>query len=197
MTYSIIGSGAVGAALARQFARSGIAVGIANTRGPDAIARDLGAGVVPMALADALKADVIILAVPFRAHAAVAKALPGWSGKTVIDAMNTYGISADAFQGQTSTEVVATAFTGAHVVKTFNQLAAALLARDPAEHGGRRLMFLSSDDAAAQAAIAKLVSDLGFAPISLGALASGAPLISFGGNGVAGPLVLKDLVQHG
>ena len=33
MNYAIIGSGNVGSALARQFARSGIAVGIANTRG--------------------------------------------------------------------------------------------------------------------------------------------------------------------
>jgi 8-hydroxy-5-deazaflavin:NADPH oxidoreductase len=37
MTYSIIGSGNVGAALARRFARSGIAAGIANTRGPESI----------------------------------------------------------------------------------------------------------------------------------------------------------------
>jgi predicted dinucleotide-binding enzyme len=38
MTYSIIGSGAVGAALARQFARSGVTVGIANRRGPGSMA---------------------------------------------------------------------------------------------------------------------------------------------------------------
>ena len=46
MTYSIIGSGNVGTALARQFARSDITVGIANTRGPDSIAplaKELGA----------------------------------------------------------------------------------------------------------------------------------------------------------
>lgn len=197
MTYSIIGSGAVGAALARQFARSGIAVGIANTRGPDSIARDLGAGVVPLSLADALAADVIILAVPFPAHAAIAATLPSWSGKTIVDAMNTYGIPAESFKGLSSTEVVAAAFTGAQVVKTFNQLAAAVLAREPSEHGGRRLMFLASDDTGAQASVAKLVADLGFAPIPLGRLAAAAPLISFGGQGVAGPLVLKDLVQHG
>ena len=33
MTYSIIGSGNVGTALARQFTRSGIPVSIANSRG--------------------------------------------------------------------------------------------------------------------------------------------------------------------
>jgi predicted dinucleotide-binding enzyme len=37
MTYSIIGSGNIGSALARQFARNGIAVAIANPRGPDSL----------------------------------------------------------------------------------------------------------------------------------------------------------------
>jgi predicted dinucleotide-binding enzyme len=38
MTYSIIGSGNIGSAIARQFARKGINVVIANTRGPDSLA---------------------------------------------------------------------------------------------------------------------------------------------------------------
>ena len=98
MTYSIIGAGNVGTALARQFARSGIAVNIANTRGVDSLAelaKELGDHVTPVALEDALKAEVVILAVPFRSHASVAAALPDWSGKIVVDAMNTYGISPD------------------------------------------------------------------------------------------------------
>jgi predicted dinucleotide-binding enzyme len=77
MTYAIIGSGNVGTALARQFARSGMAVGIANTRGPDSLsslAKELGNKVVPLTLQEALKADVVILAIPFRAHTVVAKA---------------------------------------------------------------------------------------------------------------------------
>ena len=35
MAYAIIGSGSVGTALARHFARNGIAVQIANTRGKE------------------------------------------------------------------------------------------------------------------------------------------------------------------
>jgi shikimate 5-dehydrogenase len=73
MTYSIIGSGAVGTALARQFARSGVTVGIANTRGPDSmasLANELGNTVVPLTLQEALKADLIILAVPRSGHIA-------------------------------------------------------------------------------------------------------------------------------
>ena len=37
MTYSIIGSGNIGTAVARQFARKGINVAITNHRGPDSL----------------------------------------------------------------------------------------------------------------------------------------------------------------
>lgn len=195
MTYSIIGSGNVGTALARQFARSGIAVGIANTRGPDSIAplvKELGDKVVPLTLEDALKADVVILAVPFRAHTTVAEALPSWSGKVVVDAMNTYGVSPEELKGQASTDVVSSAFPGAKVVKTLNQLPAKLLAQDPAVNGGRRVMFVSSNDEGAESAMAKLVADLGFSPVMLGKVNEGGMLIGMGGS-----LILQNLVKLG
>ena len=71
MNYSIIGSGHVGKALAQRFARSGVPVTIANTRGPEslaALALELGPAVIAGSLQDALAADIIILAVPFAAH---------------------------------------------------------------------------------------------------------------------------------
>lgn len=199
MTYSIIGAGKVGNALARQFARAGIPVGLANTRGPDSIAsmvEPLGDKIVPLTLQEALHAEVIILAVPFQAHTAVAKNLSSWVGKVIVDAMNTYGISPEELHGQASSDVVAAAFPGAKVVKTLNQLPAQLLARDPAENGGRRVMFVSSNDADAEASIVKLVADLGFAPISLGKINEGGKLIRFGEAGVGGPLVLLNLIKH-
>lgn len=200
MTYSIIGTGAVGSALARQFARSGLAVGIANTRQPGSLAATAkmhGDTVVPLTLEEALQADVVLLAIPFRAHASVAAARPDWGGKVVVDAMNTYGISESELKGQPSTDVVASAFAGAKVVKAFNQLSAPLLAQDPDAHGGRRVMFVSSNDAHAEASVAGLVAKLGFAPILLGKVAEGGRLIVFGGTGTGGPLVLQDLVLHG
>lgn len=195
MTYSIIGSGNVGTALARQFARSGITVGIANTRGPVSIAplaNELGPKVVALELQEALKAEVVILAVPFRAHTAVAKALSNWSGKVVVDAMNTYGVSPEELNGQASTDVVAAAFPGAKVVKTLNQLPAKLLAQDPAVNGGHRVMFVSSNDESAEVSLAKLVADLGFAPIMLGKVNEGGMLIGMGGS-----LILQNLIKYG
>ena len=194
MTYSIIGSGNVGSALARQFARHAVAAGIANTQGADSMAAlvaETGDTVTAMTVQEALKADIIILAIPFRAHAAVAAAASDWTGKIIIDAMNTYGIAPEELGGRASSELVADAFPGATIVKTFNQLPAKLLAMPAAEHGGRRVMFVSSNDEAAASTVTTLVEALGFAPISLGKINEGGALI-----GMGGALILQNLIKH-
>ena len=95
MSYAIVGFGAVGQALAHAFARKNIDVTVASRRPPEALApqaRAIGPRVVAKSLRDALEADTIILAVPFGEHREVAKALPSWEGKTVIDATNAFGV---------------------------------------------------------------------------------------------------------
>src|SRR3989440_8257637 len=92
MSYAIIGFGKIGQALAHAFARKNIDVTVASRRPPEALApqaRAIGPTVVARSLRDALEADTIILAVPFWEHREVAKALPSWEGKTIIDATNT------------------------------------------------------------------------------------------------------------
>jgi predicted dinucleotide-binding enzyme len=193
MKYSVIGTGNVGSALAGQFARAGIPVGIANTRGPDSVREmvtQLGSSVTALDLNDALQADIIILAVPFRAHTAIAALSAEWGGKIIIDAMNTYGVAPEELAGRASTDIVASAFVNAKVVKTLNQLPARLLAQDPAEDGGRRVMFVSGNDEAATSTVAVLLASLGFSPIDLGEIAKGGALIDMGG-----PLILKNLIK--
>jgi 8-hydroxy-5-deazaflavin:NADPH oxidoreductase len=76
MKSAIIGSGKIGTALARTFARKNIDVSIANSRGPEtltSLAKELGPSVFPQSIQDALKAEMIFLAVPFLAHQDVAK----------------------------------------------------------------------------------------------------------------------------
>ena len=93
MSYAIVGFGKIGQALAHAFARKNIDVTVASRRPPEALApqaRAIGPTVVAKSLRDALEADTIILAVPFGEHREVAKALPSWKGKTVIDAMNAF-----------------------------------------------------------------------------------------------------------
>ncbi|KXU93978.1 NADP oxidoreductase coenzyme [Caballeronia megalochromosomata] len=197
MSYAIIGFGKIGQALAKAFARNGIEVSVATTRDPESFASTaaaIGPTIIPKKLAEAVKADIVFLAVGFRAHRDVAKALPNWQGKTIVDVTNAYGVSPEELGGQASSLVVAQAFSGARLVKGFNHLAAAVLAQESALHGGRRVVFLASDDDGAAAEIGALAEKLGFAPIELGRLSEGGLLVHGRGNSW-GQLIFKDLVK--
>jgi len=116
VSYAIIGFGKIGHALAKAFARNGIEVSVATTRDPKSFAADaaaIGPTIIPKTLAEAIKADTIFLAIRFEAHADVAKALPTWQGKTIVDVTNAYGVSPEKLGGQPSSKAVAQAFTGA------------------------------------------------------------------------------------
>src|SRR3546814_11610131 len=106
----------------------------------------IGTAVIPKLLQDAVQADVIFLAVPYQEHAAVAKLLPNWQGKTIIDATNAYGLAVEELGGLPYSAVIARVFNGATFVKGFNHLPAGPLAADPQVEGGRRAVFLASDD---------------------------------------------------
>jgi predicted dinucleotide-binding enzyme len=198
MSYAIVGFGKIGHALAKAFARNGIEVSIATTRDPESFAADaaaIGPTIIPKKLAEAIKADTIFLAVRFESHKDVAKALPTWKGKTIVDVTNAYGVSHEQLGGQTSSaKVVAQAFTGGKLVKGFNHLVAGVLTQDPAVHGGKRVVFLASDDDGATAEIGELAEKLGFAPIKLGGLLEGGLLVQARGNSW-GQLIFKDLVK--
>jgi predicted dinucleotide-binding enzyme len=199
MSYAIIGFGNIGQALAKAFARHGIEVSVATTRDPEsfaAAAAAIGPTIIPKILAEAVKADIVFLAVRFEAHPDVAKALPNWQGKTVVDMTNAYGVPPEELGGQPSSKVVARAFSGAKLVKGFNHLIAATLDQSPAEHGGRRVVFLASDDEDAATEIGTLAQSLGFSPIKLGGLSEGGLLVQARGNSW-GRLIFKDLIAFG
>lgn len=189
MNYAIIGFGSVGQALAHAFARNNIEVAVASRRPPEALlpqAQAIGSTVIPRTLPEAVKADVIFLAVPFQEHREVAKNLAGWQGKTIVDAMNGFGVSS---------AVVAKAFRGARLVTGFNHLLARTLATDPHVEGGRRVAFLSSDDEGATASVAALAEQLGFAPVNLGKFAEGGALVQARADKSWGPLIFQDLFK--
>ena len=197
MKYAILGSGAIGTALARRFAASGIEVSLANTRGPESLTGlvgELGSLVKPVSAAEALQADVVVLAIPFDAVPDAVKGVE-WRNRIVVDATNAIDFPAFTprdLKGRPSTQVVADAVPGARVVKAFNTLLAAHLGADPAVLGGRRVLFVSADDTSARLAVVDLVERLGFAAIDLGGIAEGGRAQQFGG-GVAA----RELVQLG
>ena len=197
MKYFIIGFGPIGQALAKAFARKGINVSVATTRDPESFASaaaTIGPTIIPKKLADAVRADIVFLAVRFESHQDVAKALSTWQGKTIVDVTNAYGVPPEELGGQPSSRVVAQAFTGARLVKGFNHLVAAVLAQDPTVYVGRRVVFLASDDDGAAAEIGTLAENLGFSPIKLGDLSGGGLLVQARGNSW-GHLIFKDLVK--
>lgn len=188
MEYAIIGSGNIGSAVARQFARCDVQVGMATSRGVEAVAPlvdDIGPQLVPLDVSEALKADHVILAVPFEAVQKLLEQVPDWQRRIVIDATNAIDyedFSPADLGGRPSSELVEEWGRNSRVVKAFGSTWAKVLARTPNDgHGGRRVMFLAGNHPDANAGVGALVEQLGFAPIDLGRLDAGGLLIQFGG----------------
>ena len=199
MKFAIIGSGKIGTALARIFARNNIEVAVANSRGPEtlaSLAEQLGPSVHPASIEDAYKADIIFLAVPLSAHLAVAKQSKEWTGKLLVDVTNAFHVAPGELGDRLSSEVAAEAFPGARIVKAFNHLAAAQLGTNPSQAQQRQVIFVSSNDPDASKTVATVASQLGFAPVELGRVdQGGVPLHVLGGK--PGGLLLQNLVKLG
>lgn len=194
MSYAIIGLGKIGTAIAQAFALTGIEVAVAARQPVDERAARLGSSLIPKQIEDAITADIVILAIPFADHRDIAKAATSWAGKIIIDATNAFDIPPEDLGGLPSTAALAKAFEGAKVVKAFNHLPAGVLAQGAATQGGRRVVFISSDDDTASASVASLVKQLGFAPVELGKLDEGGLLVQARGR-VWGQLIFQDLVK--
>jgi predicted dinucleotide-binding enzyme len=172
----IIGAGRLGQAMARVGLRAGRSVVIANSRGPEtltSVASALGEGVAAGSPADAGSAAIVVIAVPWnRVPDAVNEVQ--WNGQVVIDATNDW--VADDLNERTSSEIVADLVAGADVVKAANTLNAEMLASDPHQAGGQRVIFISGDNDDAKAVALALFQDAGFAVIDLGDLATGGAM---------------------
>ena len=193
LQYAVVGTGTVGTVLAQRFSDHHVPALWANTRGPESIdVTELSASITPATLDTALDADVIILAIPFLQVRELGGRLADWSGKIIVDTTNAFLVpnSEQILGGRLSTEFNAEAFPGAAVVKSFNQTAARQLAEKRPPEVGRRVVFVSSNDPAASAAVAGLCTDLGFAPIELGRINDGGVLIQ-----ARNALVLRELYE--
>lgn len=198
MTYSIVGAGLVGKTLAGIFARQGVDVLIANSRGPESIAdiaAELGPHITPVAVDRALDADIIFFAVGFLNFKEVAAKRPDWTGKIVIDVTNAFMLPADVqeseLHGRLSSEVNAQRVPGAKLVKAFNQLPMRALIAPLPDLTGRRVVFVASDYEDASAEVSALAGRLGFAPIQVGKLAEGGRLIQ-----ARAALVFQNLIKY-
>jgi hypothetical protein len=186
----IIGAGHIGQTMAQIALRAGRPVVIANSQGPESLAalvEGLGDGVTAGTVTDAAAADIVVLAVMWPDVPQAAEGLQ-WEGRTVIDPTNDF--DPGDLDGRTSSEVVADLVAPARVVKAANTLGAAILASDPDQAGGQRVIFLSGDDAAAKSEVVGLFDDAGFFVVDLGGLREGGQMQQFGG-----PLAGHNLIR--
>jgi len=190
MNIGIIGTGGIGQALAGHIAKAGFETIVSNSRGPESLAA-LVSKLGPRAKAgtrqEAAQADLVVLAVPWVHVRGALSDLPPWNGRILMDATNP--IIEPDFQvadlnGSTSSEIVASLAPGARLVNA-NTLLRAVLAADPNEAGGHRVLFMSGDDAPAKAQVDSVLSKIGFATIDVGGLVSGGRLQQFPGGTLA------------
>ena len=83
-----IGSGLLTQALAHHLVAAQIPVLISNSRGPDSLTElvaELGDAAQAVTAEQAVKADVVILALPFVRVPELAEIVPDWSGRIVVD----------------------------------------------------------------------------------------------------------------
>jgi predicted dinucleotide-binding enzyme len=187
MNIAIIGTGNVGAALARGLKgkRHRVILGARDPDGADVKALAAQTGFAAAKPADAARtAELVILALPWNAAEAAAKALGDLAGKIVIDCMNPLGMVDGALgltmgHNTSGGEVVQSWLPNARVVKTLNQVGAEIMA-DNATLPHRPVMFMAGNDDAAKTAVAQVLSDLGFAPLDGGDITKSRLLEPFG-----------------
>lgn len=175
MRIAIVGTGSVGAALARGLTGKGHDLTLA-TRDPAgekvrAVAAETGSRAV-LPSGSAATAEIVILALPWSAVGPSITALGELSGKIVIDCTNPLGRVGGVFglmlgHDTSGGEVVQQLLPAARVVKTLNQVGAEIMARN--DHLPQRpVMFMAGNDAPAKADVALLLRDLGFDPLDAG-----------------------------
>jgi 8-hydroxy-5-deazaflavin:NADPH oxidoreductase len=198
MKIGTLGAGEVAQAFAIHLLKAGHEVLLSNSRGPSSLNQlvsKLGKSARAVTMDEAVKAPIVLLAVPWPKVEAVLGKLPDWEGRILIDATNHFLLPSRELadlKGRVSSEIVSELAPSAKVVKALNTLYASNLARDPTVGDGRRVIFVSGDDGGAKGEVSGLLKELGFSVIDLGSLREGGRAQQVG-NGLAG----VDLVQFG
>ena len=178
-TIGLIGAGHIGSQLARLAVRHGYNVVVSNSRGPQSLAglvAELGPKARAATPAEAAAAgDLVVVTVPLKSYREVPVAPLG--GKLVIDTNNYYPerdghIAALDSESTTTSELLQAHLPSSKVVKAFNHIYAAALTTDGQAHGtkNRRALAIAGNDAAAKAAVAKLIDEFGFDTVDIGPL---------------------------
>jgi NADPH-dependent F420 reductase len=176
MNITILGAGAMGSALAKQFSRAGHKVRIAarNPEKAKAAAAASPGAVISQPGQGLGDSSIVVVATGYADAVPALKSLGSLAGKIVIDITNP--LSADfaslTIGHQTSAaEEIAKAVPGSEVVKAFNTVFAQVLADGPAFANGQvGPVFVASDSDRAKQTVHELIQSIGFKPVDAGPL---------------------------
>ncbi|MFI1994445.1 NADPH-dependent F420 reductase [Actinoplanes sp. NPDC020271] len=178
-TVGFIGSGSIGATVARLAASAGYDVVVSNSRGPETLAdlvAELGDRARAATAAEAAEAgEIVVVSVPF--HAFRKLPVEQLAGKVVLDTNNYYpqrdGQVAELDEGQvTSAELEQRHLATAKLVKVFNNIFfkhLGSLAR-PAGAPDRTALTIAGDDAEAKQTATDFLTAIGYDAVDIGPL---------------------------
>ena len=182
-TIGIVGTGDIGAVIARLSAAAGLTVHISNSRGPETLqdlAAELGPNTQASTVGDTIDAsDLVVVAIPFgRFEELPAERL---QGKILVDATNYIpfrdtGIDARLASVAATSELLQQHFTGTDVVKAFNNIYSGhlqTLAR-PTGATDRSALPIAGDNDDAKEAVTRFLDQIGWDAVDAGSLAQSA-----------------------
>ena len=184
MKIGMIGSGNVGSALGRAWARAGHPVMFSSRHLEDdkRLAADIGANARAGTPREAATfGDVLVFAVPYGALPELGQALgDSIKGKIVIDACNPFprrdGEIAERAREKGAGLMSAELLPGARIVRAFNAVGADRMGQAH-EEPGRVGMPIAGDDEEALDIASTLIREIGFEPVRVGGLTMGKYLM--------------------
>jgi predicted dinucleotide-binding enzyme len=174
----IIGTGNIGASLAKHWAKAGHEL-VISSRHPDSL-KDLAKSLGPKVRTGtpreaAAFGDVVLVSIPYAALPQLGRELQGeLKGKIVLDTGNPYpnrdGAMADDARKRGTGTTSAEFLPGTKLVRAFNAIKAGDLTNEANRAGAKYSIPLAADDPEALRVAQRLVRDAGFDPVVVGGL---------------------------